>query len=244
MTNQVKVLLVLLLFAACCRAAAAVNVKAEAECATKDNKRFNCTIETLKNPEDEQGTSYVVTNVTIISNDDVSNDNILEIVIKDNPLEVIPQGLAKFMKNIERLEVDNIKHLALGDLAGLTKLEKVDLTASTRTGVPSAFFKDNTQLNDHIFRGPIGLISEDSFGSVPKDASFANDKYRESFHCHDPSLATGAESQLECDIYGFPPVCLSETEFLTMNGTDIPLVDIKTLRIFNACGSSSSEGED
>jgi len=244
MTNQAKVLLVLLLFAACCcvtSTAAAVNVKAT--CATKDiylnNIYFNCTIEAAKNPDDEQGTSYVVTNVTIISHKQVSNVDIEKVIIKDNPLDVIPQGLSKFVPKLERLEVDNIKSLDKEDLTGITKLEGVDITASARTGVPSAFFKDNTKMSYSIFQGPFGLLSEDALSSVPKNASFADDKYRESFHCHDPSLTTGAESQLECDIYGIPPACFYGIEFLSMNGTDIPLSDIKKLRIFNSCRSLS-----
>jgi len=240
MTNQVKVLLVLLLFGACCRTSAAANV--EATCAGTDRwSEFNCTIEAVKNLEDEQETSYVVTNVTNLSDDGISNDGIWFVVIRNNSLEVIPQGLAKFMPNIKWLEVDNIKHLDKNDLAGLTKLEMVDFTASTPTGVPYAFFKDNTNLGQINFIGPFGLKSEDSLSSVPKNASFADDKYRESFHCHDPSLATGAESQLECDIYGFSHACFGGIQFLSMNGTDIPLGDIKTLRIFKSCNSLSYE---
>jgi len=96
-------------------------------------------------------------------------------------------------------------------------------------------------LSKVTLRGPFGLTSEDTLSSAPKGAYFADDYYREFFHCHDPSLATGAKSQLKCDIYGIPHTCFHGIEFLSMNGTDIPLGDIKTLRIFNFCDYLSSE---
>jgi len=239
MTSQVKALLVLLLFAVCCAAADAVNVEAECSKYLEENyTQFNCSIEVVKNIEDEQGTSYVVTNVTFSTNEQISNDDIMEVSIKNNPLEVIPQGLVKFVQNIRWLEVDNIKHLDKGDLAGLVNLKRLNLTASAPTDVPFAFFKDNTGLSNVNLRGLIKNISEDIFDYTSaydprlnyiNNYNDENDDNVELFYCHDPAMATGAVLQRECNVYGY---FSSFDKFLSMNGTEIHYDDIKTLRIF------------
>lgn len=102
---------------------------------------------------------------------DLTNDDVRSIRIMYKVVDSIPQGITKFFKNMQDIEISNskLKSIVADDLQEHEKLKNLNLFGNLLTTLPSGLFKYTPNLESIDFSyNRLKYIDVDIFDAVPK----------------------------------------------------------------------------